>query len=144
MALDKVILNPGSGGESIATDEILGVNYEIVKVAFGSIGVATLVTPTDPLPVTHPKPSSSANTNVADNAANVTLLAANAARLGATIYNDSSATLYLKLGATATSSSFTVKMYADDYYEVPFGYTGRIDGIWASAAGGAARISELT
>jgi hypothetical protein len=34
-------------------------------------------------------------------------------------------------------------MVADAYYEVPFGYTGRIDGIWASANGNA-RVTEMT
>jgi hypothetical protein len=72
----------------------------------------------------------------------VQLLAANADRLGATIFNDSSAILYVRLGTTASTSNFTVKMVADAYYEVPFNYTGRIDGIWASATGNA-RITEL-
>lgn len=83
-------------------------------------------------------------TNVNDSAGNVTVLAANAARVGAAIFNDSTAVLYLKLGATASTTSFTVKMQPDDYYEVPAGYTGVIDGIWASDASGAARVTELT
>jgi len=81
--------------------------------------------------------------NVSGSASNVTILAANTARLGATIWNDSTAILYLKLGATASLTSCTVKMIADAYYEVPFGYYGIIDGIWASA-NGAARVTELT
>jgi len=36
-----------------------------------------------------------------------------------------------------------VQMGAGAYYEVPFGYTGALKGIWASATG-AARITELT
>ncbi len=82
-------------------------------------------------------------TSVAGSATSVTLLALNTARRGATIYNDSTALLYLKLGATASTSSFTVKIVADGYYEVPFGYSGVIDGIWASATGNA-RITEVT
>lgn len=85
-----------------------------------------------------------AHTNVNDTASSTTLLAANTARKGATIWNDSTAILYLKLGATASTTSFTVKLNQDDYYEVPFGYTGIIDGIWASDASGAARIVEFT
>lgn len=72
-----------------------------------------------------------------------TLLAANAARLGATVYNDSAAVLCLKLGAAAGLSSFTCKLAAGAYYEVPFGYVGIIDGVW-TAADGAARVTELT
>ena len=81
--------------------------------------------------------------SVAGSASSVSLLASNSNRLGATIFNDSTAALYIKLGATASTTSFTIKLSQDDYYEVPFGYTGAIDGIWASATGNA-RITELT
>ena len=89
--------------------------------------------------------ATSAVTSVADSASSVTLLAANANRLGAVIFNDSSAVLFLKLGATASSTSYTVRLTQYTGYEVPFGYTGVIDGIWASDPNdGAARIVELT
>jgi hypothetical protein len=81
--------------------------------------------------------------NVASSATTGTLLASNAARLGAAVYNDSTQILYLKLGATASATSHTVQLVAGAYYEVPFGYTGVIDGIWASA-NGAARVTEVT
>ena len=84
-----------------------------------------------------------ANTNVASSAANVNLLALNLNRLGAMIYNDSTATLYIKLGTTASLTSYTVQVAPLGYYEVPYGYTGNIDGIWSSANGNA-RITELT
>ena len=83
-------------------------------------------------------------TNVNDSASSVTLLSANSARKGATIHNDSTAILYVKFGTTASTTSYTVKMVADAYYEVPFDYTGRIDGIWASDASGAARVTEIS
>lgn len=82
-------------------------------------------------------------TNVSASASSVLLSAANTLKLGATIYNDSTATLYLKFGSTASTTSFTVKIFAEGTYEVPDGYTGRIEGIWASATG-AARVTELT
>lgn len=89
--------------------------------------------------------SSATTTLVNDNAANVTLLSLNTSRLGAAILNDSSATLYVKLGSVATTTDYTVSLTQNSYYEVPFGYTGRIDGIWASDPNnGAARITELT
>jgi len=81
--------------------------------------------------------------SVAGTASSTTLLAANSARLGATIYNDSTAELLVKFGATASSSSFTVAIGSDGYFETPFSYTGRIDGIWGSATGDA-RITEIT
>lgn len=81
--------------------------------------------------------------NVASSAASVTVLAANTGRLAAQIYNDSTQILYLKFGATASVTSFTVPLATNTYYEVPGGYTGVIDGIWASANGNA-RVTELT
>jgi hypothetical protein len=80
--------------------------------------------------------------NTSGSASNVTLLAANSSRKGAAIHNDSTAILYVKLGATASATSFTVAMGPQDYYEVPYDYTGKIDGIWSSATG-AARVTEL-
>lgn len=98
---------------------------------------------TGTLIVKEQKGPTSSVTSVASSASNVTILASNASRLGATIYNDSNQELYLKLGATASTTSFTVKMNKDDYYEIPFGYTGVIHGIWTSA-NGFARITEIT
>lgn len=84
-------------------------------------------------------------TQVADTATSTMLLSANAGRFGATIQNDSSAVLYVKLGTTASATNYTVRLVQYAYFEVPFGYTGRIDGIWATDPDdGAARITELT
>jgi hypothetical protein len=73
----------------------------------------------------------------------VTCLASNVNRVNASVYNDSTADLFLKLGATASSSSFTAKIFSDGYFRVPDGYTGIIDCIWSSAAGNA-RVTEAT
>lgn len=83
--------------------------------------------------------------NVASSGSSVTLLAANAARLGAMVFNDSTSVLYLKMGVTASTSSYTVQIASNGYYELPAGhvYTGRIDGIWSSANGNA-RLTELS
>jgi len=40
---DNVELNLGAGGKIIATDEIAGVQHELVKVEYGGDGVATMV-----------------------------------------------------------------------------------------------------
>ena len=108
-----------------------GIDVDVTRVT-GTVTTATA------------RPATSVVTSVNDTASSTTLLASNAARLGATIYNDSTVDLYLKLGTTASLISFTVKMVAGSYFECPFGYTGIIDGIWASDASGAARITELT
>jgi len=80
--------------------------------------------------------------NIASSATNVTLLSANANRRSLSIFNDSTAVLYIKFGATASTSSYKLQIAAGGYYEMPQpAYPGQIDGIWASANGNA-RISE--
>lgn len=70
------------------------------------------------------------------------ILAANSNRKGATIWNESTANLFIEFGATASTIAFTAKLTAGGYYEVPFYYTGVISGIWA-AANGNALVREL-
>lgn len=92
------------------------------------------------------KPTTGTTTSVAASTSSVTLLAANSARIGATLYNDSvSKNLYLLLGTgPATTSLFTAILPKNGgYYEVPYAYTGIIVGIWDGAVG-FARITELT
>ena len=100
----------------------------------------------NPVPTKEIRSATGTNTSVADNAASVTILASNTSRLGATVYNDSSAILYLLLGSTAASTTnYSVKVASSGYYEVPFGYTGQLTGIWATDPGdGAARVTEIT
>jgi hypothetical protein len=96
--------------------------------------------------VVRPVPLTTSTTTVAQVASSatvVTLLAANTARMGATIFNQSTSVCYVKLGSGASATSYTVRMSANAYYEVPFGYTGIITGIWA-AVNGNAYVTELT
>lgn len=132
------------------TDTVVSTDLALVVALKGAESSA--------LPVTFTPaagPTTATVSRVAANAASVTLLAANAARNGATICNNSNQTLYVKLGTTANigagTESFTAILAPKDtnnvggYYEVPFGYSGRIDGIWAAAdAAGEALMTEIT
>ena len=82
--------------------------------------------------------------NVSASASSTSILAANTSRRSFSVYNDSSAILYLKLGATASATSHTVQLAAGAFYECPisWGYQGAVDGIWASATG-SARVTEV-
>lgn len=82
-------------------------------------------------------------TQVAATGANQTLLAANAARLGVTLYNNSTSAVNVKLGAVASSTDFTKRMLPQEYWTPPQNYTGRIDAIYDSGAG-SMNITELT
>ncbi len=83
----------------------------------------------------------SAHVSVAASVTNVTLLADQPLRAGGSVYNDSTANMYLKLGATASTTSFTTIVRPNQYFEIPFGYQGIIDAVWSSATGNA-RIME--
>ncbi len=88
--------------------------------------------------------ATSACTNVSAAASTTSILASTAGRRAAFFYNDSTSDLFLKLGATASTTSFTVKMPAYSYYEIPQPvYTGAVDGIWTTATG-SVRITEMT
>lgn len=103
-------------------------------------------TSTDPLYNSPTPAGTAATTQVASNVAAVTLLAANTARRGATIYYDGAATLYLLEGdGTPSATNWTIKMGAGSFlqYEAPAGFTGAIKGIWSSAVG-SANITERT
>lgn len=121
---------------------------ESITAAVLAVGTAIgdLATLTEVQPVKEVRAGTPTQSTVANATSSTSLLAANANRLGATIFNDDTATtgatLKVKLGATASASSFTVSIAPQGYYEVPFGYTGAIDGI-ASAATGNARITEV-
>jgi len=82
--------------------------------------------------------------SVAAATSNTLLLAANANRLGATIFNDGPRRLRIALGEAASSSNFSVVVPPRGYYEVPGNFTGIINGIWNATGGGAARVTELT
>jgi len=87
-------------------------------------------------------PSTATPTTVASSITVQTLLAAKATRIGAIIFNNSTATLYVKLGSAASLSSWSFRMDPGAYWEMPRGYySGIITGIW-SAANGEAHVTE--
>ena len=72
-----------------------------------------------------------------------TIATASTGRLGCTIFNSGPGNLHVLLGTgTASTSVFTVRLSAGDYYEVPFNYTGLIGGIFATA--GTAEVTQLS
>jgi len=77
--------------------------------------------------------------SIPSSATTVVLIAANASRKSLTIFNNSTAILYVCFGATATQAGAKVPIGAGGFYEMPFNqiYTGVISGIWASANGNA-------
>lgn len=80
-------------------------------------------------------------------AGGVAILAANAARRGATITNTDANALYLYFAAVGTVSAaiFNVKLLTDETFVLgPGEYTGAISGIWSADGSGAAKVCEFT
>ncbi len=96
-----------------------------------------------PVAVTAATSATGTITSVAGSATSVSILSANAARKGFTVYNDSTAIAKIAFAATASATAFTVLLQPNSFYENNTLYTGVISAIWASAAG-SARVTELT
>ena len=137
MDLRAYIRNTGTaaGTTVFAFDTIWLANYNRVNIGMDTRG--------EPIPTKEVRAANPVITSVAAAVANTLVLAANANRIGVAVYNDSIATLYLALGTTASTTVFTVALQRYDYYEIPFNYTGQINGYW-SAATGSVRITEVT
>jgi hypothetical protein len=91
-----------------------------------------------------PKSSAGGVTRVATSTTSVQLLGANPARLaGTVIINESSGTLKIKYGATASGTDYSYPILPSGIWEMPYAYTGRIDGV-LSGGTGFAQITELT
>jgi hypothetical protein len=109
--------------------------------------VVRIVGPLGPIIVIEgPGPSTSVVTSVPVSPVTVLLLAANAARIGATFFNlSTNRFLFLKLGAGATTLDFTVRIGPQSFYEIQTpAYTGIVTGIWNMAGATACLVTELT
>lgn len=81
--------------------------------------------------------------SVTSSISTVTLLPPSPTRKGAILWNDSTATAFVKLGPGASSSDFSWKISTQSGYELPTPtYIGEITAVWDSA-NGAMQITEL-
>ncbi len=139
----------GSGNFTVAQATASNLNAAVVGTGTAgspATGVVTVqgITNGTAIPTSTTKSATGTATSVAAAGTAQTLAALNASRLGISIYNESQQNLYVKLGSAATVSSYTVRLRGDAYYEVPYGYTGIITGIWDGTPAGSARITEMT
>lgn len=84
-------------------------------------------------------PQSATVSRVATSTVTAALFAASGATIkGRAIYNDSAAVLYVKFGATASATDYTVQIGAGAYYELPAStYGGVVHGILSTGTGNA-------
>ena len=140
---DNVTINPGTGGAVIAADDVGGILFQRVKVGTGVDGAYADVSAASPLPTMVVPPAAAGAVSTFISLTSGVLLAANAARKGAIISNEGLGTLNILFGAgTASAGNYAVSVPAEGYYEVPYGFTGQLTGIFLSA--GTARAQELT
>ena len=89
--------------------------------------------------------STSAVTSVVSAAVSTSILASNANRRMAIMVNDTDKSVYVKLGATASTTSFSYKLSPGQILELPIPiYTGAIDAIWETSPTGSMRVTEIT
>ena len=94
----------------------------------------------------HPRAATATQATVAISGTSVTILAANADRLGATIRNDTNGRLFLRLATGPATVAESVRLDAGETYQVPTDWVGIISGIWfpAPPSSGGARVNERT
>jgi len=89
--------------------------------------------------------STSSVTSVVSAATSTSILASNVNRRMAIMVNDSDKNAYVKLGSTASATSFSYKLTPGQTLELPSPvYTGAIDAIWDASPTGSMRVTELT
>jgi hypothetical protein len=144
---DNVELNAGSGGATIAADEVTpGIFHQRVKVQHGADGSATDVSTASPLPVSVAKtaltPGAPAAASVGVTTAEA--VAANANRKGMILTNTSQATISLGFAADAVLLSgvtlFPGGIFKMDEYSLTVGAINAI----ASAAASNLAIQEFS
>lgn len=97
-----------------------------------------------PLSVITNKAATSSVTSIAGATTNTNIFASNANRVVATIFNGTNKTMYIKLGTTASTSSFTTQLLPNSYWELPVDWTGNVDAVWANGVSGNALVTEMS
>jgi hypothetical protein len=140
----------GTATPVVATDDVAGVHYQFMKLTDGTLDSTTKIASgggveTNALRITPSVLATATLTNLASTAASQSALASNTARRGVLMFNDDANAVLIKYGATASATSYTVKIPADSYWEMPMPiYTGAIDAIWLVDGSGSLRITELS
>jgi len=60
------------------------------------------------------------------------------------VYNHSTSVLYLTFGDVASTSSFSVALLSNGFYESSNHYSGPVAGVWDSPVTGSAQVTEYT
>ena len=119
---DNITLNPGLAGKIVATDDILGVQYQRNKITLGADGVNDGdISAANPMPVYFPpvSPVDRSGTITTGGVAQV-LMAANSIRQGFAVQNTSAGILYINT-TNGTASTASKQIQTGALYESPLG-----------------------
>jgi hypothetical protein len=134
-----IAVNPNSIGLKVDTSELTsGVNtVERQNICISDPSTAANVaTVTSGAAVkTSNYASNGTIATIAPTTASTILLTANALRVGATLLNSGTVTVFVGLGITPTTSSYHFQLAPNAYWEAPYNWTGAINGIVASTTG---------
>jgi hypothetical protein len=134
-----VQVSPQSTGLKIDTSELTSgsntVDRQNIVIADPTIAanVAT-VSPNGNLNVA-PNSTTGTHTNPTITSSSSTIVATSTSTVGVAIYNSSTVIVFLGIGFTPTSSSYTIPIEPNVYFEVPYGFSGIINAITAGASG---------
>lgn len=134
-------------GDVIAADDIGGVKFQRMKLAHGVDGVNDGdVAKTNPLPVAQIAAVTATVSQTAQTITPATLLAANANRKSAILWNTGAATLYVLFGVgTVSSTNWSAKLNTDDRLVLsPGDFSGVISGVWSATGSGYCTVTETS
>lgn len=136
-----------TGGNVDTATQANGDHRQVMVIGDPTAATIAGVTTDNRLQVKTDYTATAALTSVAISATSVTLIAADATngRVHLLLYNDSQQTAYVRLDATAaTTTAFSFEMPPGAYWESPRNFVGAATAIWASATGGGAmRVTAL-
>ena len=152
-AIGKLSANSGviigaveiAAAQTLATVTTVSTVTSLSQLAGQAINLGAGTTGTGTLRVVEASSSTGTQDNPSLSTTSATVLAANTARRGATVFNGSTSIVYLRLSATAASTTtYTIKLNPDDYYEVPSYYNGAITGILNTGSTTLVQVTEIT
>lgn len=113
---DNIELNAGSGGATLATDDLAGVHYQVVKLAVGADGVADFVSNSAPIPVSDAGGSITVDGTfwqATQPVSNAGTFAVQAAQSGTWNITNVSGTVSLPTGASTSANQTTIIGHLD-------------------------------
>lgn len=143
MANNKTI-----NGVTVATDEIAGIDYQLMKLAAGTEDSIVRIDGDVDGVFTHVRrvkgEATASLSQVSISVTSVTLKAANTARRRLLVVNNSTVRCYIAYAATASLAIFTLYLDPGAYWEMPDPvYTGLVSVIFAATGSGQVMVTEL-